>query len=170
MTLVAAKRALLLLAIMSSLVSAPVLAEERPAAPSFSLPNLAGAEVQLSDFHGKVVLLNFWATWCMSCRQEMPAMEKLWQRYRQQGLVILAVATDEGGAARVRSFVHRLQLTFPVLLDADSRASDGYQVSGLPVSYLIDREGRVADKITGSEDWMSEQATARVEQLLVAEN
>lgn len=170
MTRAAAKRALLYLAIMSSLVSVPLLAEERPAAPPFRLPNLVGAEVHLADYRGKIVLLNFWATWCMPCRQEMPAMEKLWQRYRDQGLVILAVASDEGGESRVRAFVRRLQLSFPVLLDADSRASDGYQVSGIPVSYLIDREGRIAGKISGSKDWMSEPAMARVEQLLAAAN
>jgi peroxiredoxin len=117
-----------------------------------------------------VVLLNFWATWCMPCRQEMPSMEKLWQKFRDKGLVIFAVSTDEGGPGRVRSFVKRLKLSFPVVLDPDSKVSDLYQVSGLPVSYLIDREGRLVEVITGSEDWMNEKAIARIESLLSAHN
>ena len=93
-------------------------------------------------------------------------MERLWQQYRDKGFTILAVSTDEGSPARVRSFVKRLKLSFPIVLDPDSKVSDLYQVSGLPVSYLIDREGRLAAEVTGSEDWMSEKAIARIEALL----
>ena len=161
-TMLLAFGAALLLA--SSLVSA----EQRPAAPGFTLQNLTAADISLSDYRGRVVLLNFWATWCMPCRQEMPGMENLWKKYQGRGLVVLAVSTDEGSPARVQSFVKRLKLGFPVALDPDSKASDLYQVSGLPVSFLIDQQGRIADKITGSEDWMSEKAIARIEDLLTA--
>jgi peroxiredoxin len=154
--------AVLLLA--SNLVSA----QEQTNAPGFTLQNLTAADVSLSDYRGKLVLLNFWATWCMPCRQEMPSMERLWKKYQHQGLVILAVSTDEGGAGRVKSFVKRLKITFPIVLDPDATVSDLYQVSGLPVSFLIDQQGRAVAKITGSEDWMSEKAIARIEGLLTA--
>ncbi len=139
---------------------------EKPPAPGFRLKNLQGEHVRLSDYHGKVVLLNFWATWCAPCRKEMPSMEKLWQTYREQGLVILAVSTDNGGESRIRNFVGRLNLTFPILLDADSLASDQYQVSGIPVSFLIDRQGRIVDRVLGSKEWASESVFQQMEGLL----
>ena len=95
-------------------------------------------------------------------------MERLWKKYQHQGLVILAVSTDEGGAGRVKSFLKRLKITFPIVLDPDATVSDLYQVSGLPVSFLIDQQGRIAAKITGSDDWMSEKSIARIEGLLTA--
>jgi peroxiredoxin len=144
--------------------------DESPVAPEFTLQSLSAGKLSLSDYRGKVVLLNFWATWCMPCRQEMPSMERLWQQYQNKGFAILAVSTDEGGASRVKSFVKRLKLSFPVVLDADSKVSDLYQVSGLPVSFLVDRQGRVAAKITGSADWMDDKAIARIEGLLHAQD
>ncbi len=139
---------------------------EKPPAPGFRLKNLQGDHSKLSDYHGKVVLLNFWATWCAPCRKEMPGMEKLWQTYRGQGLVILAVSTDSGGESRIRNFASRLGLTFPILLDADSQASDRYRVAGIPVSFLIDRQGRIVDRVLGSKEWASEPAFRQVEELL----
>lgn len=94
-------------------------------------------------------------------------METLWRKYQDRGLVILAVATDnDGGQSRIRNFMKRLELTFPVLLDPDSQASDLYEVSGVPVSYLIDREGNIAGRWLGSEDWASPEAFELVEGLL----
>lgn len=148
------------------LTSTLVSAEERPVAPGFSLQDLAAEKVSLSDYQGKVVLVNFWATWCMPCRQEMPSMERLWQKYQNKDFVVVAVSTDEGSPARVKSFVKRLKLSFPVVLDPESTVSDLYQVSGLPVSYLIDQEGHIVSKVTGSADWMSEKSIARIEKLL----
>ncbi len=140
-------------------------AEQAPA-PEISLKTLRGEQAKLSDYRGQVVLLNFWATWCGPCREEMPSMEKLWQTYREQGLVILAVATDNGGESRIKNFARRLKLTFPILLDPNSLASDLYQVSGVPVSFLIDRQGRTTARILGSKDWASESAFRQVEGLL----
>jgi len=139
---------------------------EQPPAPEFNLKNLQGGQTKLSDHRGQVVLLNFWATWCGPCREEMPSMEKLWQAYREQGLVILAVSTDSGGESRIKNFVRRLYLTFPILLDPDGQASDQYEVSGLPVSFLIDRQGRIITRLLGSEDWANEAAFQQVERLL----
>ncbi len=140
--------------------------DEKVPAPQFRLTTLQGAPASLSDYRGQVILLNFWATWCGPCRKEMPSMERLWQTYRDQGLVILAIATDNGGESRIRNFAHRLGLSFPILLDPDSQASDRYQVSGIPVSFLIDRQGRITARIVGSKDWASEPALQHVQRLL----
>ncbi len=153
------------------LATAPVLADglgaaHAPLAPAFTLKNLQGDRVKLSDYRGKLVLLNFWATWCMPCRQEMPSMEQLRQIYGERGLVILAVSTDEGGESRIRNFARRLKLTFPILLDPDSTASDKYEVSGVPVSFLIDHQGRIVARMTGSKDWVSDAALEQIEALL----
>ncbi len=156
----------LLLALVLPVQAGSLDPAEKPPAPGFSLENLQGGHTKLSDYHGQVVLLNFWATWCAPCRQEMPGMEKLWQTYRGQGLVILAVSTDNGGESRIKNFVRRLNLTFPILLDPDSQASDRYQVSGIPVSFLIDRQGRIVDRVLGSKEWASESAFQQVEELL----
>ncbi len=135
-------------------------------APAFSLKNLQGGQGSLSDYRGQVILLNFWATWCRPCRAEMPSMERLWQAYRGQGLAVVAVSTDNGGEARVRNFARRLDLSFPIFLDPDSRVSDAYQVSAVPVSFLIDRQGRIVARILGSKDWFSGAALQQVEMLL----
>ena len=138
----------------------------KPQAPDFTLADLRGEPVRLSDLRGRVVLLNFWATWCMPCRDEMPSMQRLWQTYRDRGLTVLAVSTDTGGKKRVANFARRLELSFPILLDSDGQVSDRYQVSGVPASFLIDRQGRIVAHVLGSEDWASEAAFQQVERLL----
>lgn len=147
--------------------NAAAVANQSPA-PGFTLAKLQGGTASLSEYRGKVVLLNFWATWCVPCIREMPSMETLWQKYQGRGLVILAVATDndDNGQPRIRNFMKRLKLTFPVLLDPENQASDLYEVSGVPVSYLIDREGKIAGRWLGSEDWASPEAFKLVEDLL----
>ncbi len=123
-------------------------------------------QAALEDYKDKVILLNFWATWCMPCRREMPGMEKLWQKYRDQGFVVLAVSSDEGSPARVETFVRKFDLSFPVLLDPDGEIGALYNVSSLPATFLIDRQGRVVSRVTGSEDWSSKAAFRMVETLL----
>lgn len=133
---------------------------------SFTLPDLAGQSHSIEDWRGKVVLLNFWATWCGPCRAEMPGMETLWQRYRDKGLVVLALSVDEGMERRVATFVERLQLSYPILLDAESQVSDHYQISGLPFSLLINAEGELVGTVKGEREWDSPQAYQLIEQLL----
>ncbi len=136
-------------------------------APGFSLDNLNGNSASLIDYTGEVVLLNFWATWCLPCRQEMPAMERLWQRYKDKGLVVLGVSNDDAGKRRrVATFVKKVDLSFPILLDTESLVSDLYSVSGIPVSYLIGRDGRLLAKIVGTREWDSQDAFSLVENLL----
>ena len=138
----------------------------RHAAPDFVAENLRGGNTGLVDYKGKVVLLNFWATWCMPCRAEMPGMETLWQNYKEQGLVVAAVSVDEGSRGRIETFAKLLDLSFPVLLDPESKVSDLYKVSNMPTSFLIDRNGKIISRIVGSEEWASAEAIQLVEKLL----
>lgn len=140
--------------------------KERVPAPEFSLEKLEGGSNTLAEQQGKLILLNFWATWCMPCREEMPGLELLWQKYRAQGLVILAVAVETGSQQRVRNFQQKLQLSFPILLDPDDRAGSAYRVSDLPASYLIDRQGRILSRIVGSLDWVDPGIDQLIQQLL----
>ncbi|MEJ2574351.1 MAG: TlpA disulfide reductase family protein [Gammaproteobacteria bacterium] len=135
-------------------------------APSFTLNRLGGGTARMPDFAGKVVLLNFWATWCAPCREEMPAMQRLWERYRQQGLVIVAVAADRSDGKQVASFVDQLGLTYPILLDPKGEVRNRYEVVGLPMSYLIGRDGKISGRVIGITKWDSPQAFALVEHLL----
>jgi cytochrome c biogenesis protein CcmG/thiol:disulfide interchange protein DsbE len=135
-------------------------------APDFAVPDLAGQAVRLSAFRGQVVLVNLWTTWCPPCREEMPSMERLYQRLKDRGLVLLAVSQDEAGKAAVEPFVRDLGLTFPVLIDPEHQVGDRYRVWGYPESFLIDREGRVAEHIIGPRDWAAPDQVAAVERLL----
>ena len=136
-------------------------------APEFTLPALDGVESELADYRGNVVLLNFWATWCMPCLREMPGMEKLSQRFRGSDFVVLGISNDQPShKKRVATFLRRLNLTFPVLLDSDSDVSERYEVAGIPVSFLLDREGAVIAHIVGEREWGSQEAFDLIEHLL----
>ncbi len=137
-------------------------------APAFTLQDLAGKEQILSQWRGKLIMLNFWATWCGPCRAEMPGMERLWQRYRDEGLVVVAVSVDEGMERRVAKFVEILKLSYPILLDAEGVVSDHYQVSALPHSFLINSDGQLIAKVVGEREWDSPVAYALIESLLAA--
>lgn len=131
----------------------------------FTLPDLNGRKVRLKDLRGQVVFLNFWATWCIPCRAEMPAMEKLHREFKDKGLVILALNYKES-LEQIKPFVQELQLTFPILLDRNGKVSDRYQVFGLPTSYLLGRKGEVLGTAVGARDWASEEAKALIRTLL----
>jgi peroxiredoxin len=135
-------------------------------APDFALPSLAGSTVHLSDHRGRVVLLNFWATWCPPCRAEMSSMEKLYQAYRDRGLVILAVSTDQTGRSVVESFVRERGVTFPVLLDPEEEIFAEYGGRGLPTSFFVDGRGRIVSTEVGAQDWNGTAARRIVETLL----
>ena len=139
---------------------------ERQSAPDFVSENLRGGNSGLADYEGKIVLLNFWATWCMPCRAEMPGMETLWQNYKEQGLVVAAVSVDEGSRGRIETFSKLFDLSFPILLDPESKVSDLYKVSNMPTSFLIDRNGKIISRIVGTEEWASPEAIQLVEKLL----
>lgn len=121
------------------------------AAPEFVRTDLAGRQIDLKKYRGKVVLLNFWATWCAPCRVELPKFETWQRKYGADGLQVVAISMDDGDAA-VRRTVRRLHLTFPVGM-GDAKIGEAYGgVLGLPITFLIDRRGVVAAKIKGETD------------------
>ena len=132
--------------------------EKGVSAPNFNLPDLNGNMVSLTDFKGKVVLLNVWATWCLPCVEEMPSMEKLYQKLKDEGLVILSVSIDEKGAEVVRPFMKNHKLSFPALTDAEGKTKTLYQITGVPESFIIDKDGSIVEKIIGPRDWATSGA------------
>ena len=122
--------------------------------PNLNLPDTSGNMLSLSQFKGQVVFLNFWATWCDICREEMPALQGIYLRHRKRGFVILAPSIDKGGRKDVLPFLARNAFTYPVLL-SDPRTAERFGVRGLPTAYLIDREGRIVRKYSGPVDLSS---------------
>lgn len=123
-------------------------------APEFELPDLGDKGVRLSDFRGKVVFLNFWATWCKPCREEMPSMEVLYKNFERDGLVVLAISIDRVTTKKdIPPFVKSLNLTFPILIDSWGQTDKRYKLMGVPETYIIDQQGVLREKVIGPRDW-----------------
>lgn len=137
-----------------------------PAAMPFELAGPGGSTLRLADFRGKVLLLNFWATWCPPCVREMPSMEALYQKYKNRNFAVLAISLDEKGEAVVAPFVKKLKLTFAIALDVESRVSALYGARDLPSSFLIDPKGKVIAAAKGERDWFSPEAQSYMDELL----
>lgn len=135
-------------------------------APDFQLIDLQGNWQALPDYRGKVVLLNFWATWCGPCRVEMPSMERVYQDLKDEGFAILAISSDPQGSIVTRPFVASQGLTFPILHDSDYQVSGSYGVRTLPMSFLIDRYGTLTQRVFGARDWNSAEARELIHGLL----
>jgi len=132
------------------------------AAPAFELPRLdGGAPLSLDALRGRVVLLNFWATWCKPCEEEMPAMQRLAAALAGSDFELVAVSVDQS-ADEVRSYRDRLGLHFPILLDPEKRVAGAYQTFRYPESYLIDRDGRILARYIGPRDWDSDAYRDRI--------
>ncbi|HTE40401.1 MAG TPA: TlpA disulfide reductase family protein [Steroidobacteraceae bacterium] len=137
-----------LVLIVGSLVALPLTSSAAPEdiqgrqAPDFVLKTLEGGNLRLSEFRGEVVLINFWASWCGGCRQAMPALNDIYEKYRHVGLVMLSVNLDEE-AHRAADMSESLKIKFPVLLDDRKIASQAFKVDNMPLTVLIDREGTV---------------------------
>jgi len=134
-----------------------------------ALPNLQGKTVRLTDLREKVVLINFWATWCDPYRAEMPSMHALYQDYRDKGFEILAISIDAQGQDVVAPFVEAYGLTFPILLDPGDVVSTRLQMRGIPTSYLLDKQGRIASIEIGTRDWNSHNMRRFLDLLLAEE-
>jgi len=136
-------------------------------APPFSLPDMDGASHALSDYRGRVVMLNFWATWCPPCRHEMPSMERLYAKFKDRGLEVVAVNQWEDPDL-VFEFTGRLSLspTFPILFDRESRIAEQYGVKGLPTTYLLDRDGNIRFQAIGGREFDHPEVEALIEGLL----
>jgi peroxiredoxin len=150
--------------------SAQRVAYSRPAintpAPAFRLTDLEGVVHSLAEYQGKVVFLNFWATWCGPCKVEMPAMEALYQAFKSQGLEILAVSVDQQGAAVTRPFKEAMGLSFPILHDSTYQVGLTYGARTLPMTYVIDRNGIIRQRVFGARDWNSPEARTLMSELL----
>jgi peroxiredoxin len=134
-------------------------------APGFELKDLNGTVVRLEDLKGKVVFLNFWATWCPPCRDEMPSMEKLYTKFKGEDFTIVAIDLRES-PKKVRAFKKRYRLNFPILLDTDGMTGLTYGVRSIPTTYLVDKEGHVIGGALGARDWASTEAFKLIEQLV----
>ena len=121
------------------------------AAPEFTLAGLDGPAVTLSDLRGQVVVINFWASWCTECHEEQDALDQTWQRYRDSGMVLLGVDFEDTGDG-ARDYMHQSGLTYPVVEDEDSKTALAYGIRGIPETFLIDRSGRIVDRIIGRVD------------------
>jgi peroxiredoxin len=141
------------------------LLRERVSPRDFSLSALEGETGSLSSYKGKVVFLNFWATWCGPCRVEMPSLEAIYNKFSDRGLEMLAVNCAEDNAA-VRSFIKNEGFSFPVLLDLDGRVSANYGILSIPTTFLIDRDGMIILRLVGSIDWNTPKIHAALESLL----
>lgn len=137
----------------------------RLVAPDFTLPTLDGGSITLSDYQGKLVFINFWATWCIPCRDEMPSMQTLWERYKDQDFVILGVAADHN-TKQVAEFVEEFDLSFPILLDTDGKVRNTYEVVGLPMTYFIGQDGKISGRLLSAYDWSEPDSVAIIEHLL----
>ncbi len=126
-------------------------------APDFTLPTLEGNSVRLADYRGKVVFINFWATWCPPCRQEMPSMESLYRRLKGRAFEMLAVSIDREGEDGLQPFVSQYGLTFPVLLDPHKEVYRLYGVTGVPETFIVDGHGVILLKLIGPQDWMRQE-------------
>ena len=144
-----------------ALLAAPAAAEVlKPwtggATPALELSDLQGMKHRLADYRGKVVLVNFWATWCVPCRDEMPSIERLRASLEGRGFVVLAVNLAEP-ESRIRKFLEAVPVGFPVLLDHDTKTSRAWQAKLLPATYIVGPDGRIRYRHLGELDWSRQE-------------
>lgn len=148
-------------------------------APKFTLKNASGELVSLEDLRGKVVLLNFWATWCAPCVVEMPSLERLHSRMKERGFTVLSIATQDK-REEVQEFITKAGLTFSVLFDDGGEVSSLYKTTGLPETIILSREGKISmfldpktnepvTRIRGEREWDSQEAIASISRVLGGE-
>ena len=121
---------------------------EAEMAPNFTLKSRSGKNIKLSEYRGQVVLVNFWASWCGPCRQEMPILEKLYKKYSSLGFVVLGVNVDDK-PAQAESLLKLIDVSFPVLFDTDKKISEKYKVTAMPSSFFVDRDGMIRSEHKG---------------------
>jgi peroxiredoxin len=137
---------------------------DRPPAPDFTLQDVDGKTWQLSELRGRPVIVNFWATWCPPCREEMPSMQRAWEQLQAEGVVLLAINVGES-ADTVFQFTANYPVDFPLLLDLDSAVLNQWPVQGLPATFVVDPQGRIAYRAIGGREWDDPRLLAPVLQL-----
>jgi cytochrome c biogenesis protein CcmG, thiol:disulfide interchange protein DsbE len=136
-------------------------------APDFTLQVYAGESVTLSQLRGKVVVINFWATWCPPCRTEKPTMEALYQHFgTREDFELLAINVEEDARRALESYLRQNPYTFPILLDSHARVQELYRVYRFPESFILDRNGVVVDHVIGARDWSDPRTIAYISRLL----
>jgi peroxiredoxin len=133
-------------------------------APDFTLPTLTQGPLSLHDFGRQVVVLNFWATWCPPCVEETPSLEKFAEQMRLQGVAVMGVSVDQDVAA-LQTFAAQQHLSFPILRDPNQSVANRYGTFQFPETYIIDQEGRVAEKLIGAVDWQDPRVVTFVQEL-----
>ena len=133
--------------------------------PVFTLPDLDGNEISLADFKGKVIVLDLWATWCPPCREEIPFLIELYDEFEAQGLEIIGIGLDQGGAADIAPFVERNGVDYTILVGTRS-VGEAYRVSGIPTTFIIGRDGRIAAKHVGFANELRPEMRSEIETLL----
>ncbi|TET62394.1 TlpA family protein disulfide reductase [Candidatus Aerophobetes bacterium] len=134
-------------------------------AEDFTLKTLKGGTVSLKDYRGRLIFLNFWATWCGPCRAEMPSMQRLWEEFKEEDFVILAIDIQEESKL-VSSFMNERGLSFPVLLDEKGKVARSYGIRGIPTTFFLNPEGEIIGKAVGARDWDSEESFELIRELL----
>jgi len=138
-------------------------------APMFELRALGGGSVSLADFRGRVVFVNFWATWCAPCEEEAPSLERLRRRLSGTGFEVLSVTIDDPVSYEaVEEFRREFSLSFPILLDPERKAYDSYGATGVPETYLIDAQGRLVERFIGPRNWDEDRYPRTVQRLMEA--
>ncbi|MFQ5427529.1 MAG: TlpA disulfide reductase family protein [Thermodesulfobacteriota bacterium] len=132
----------------------------------FTFPDLEGKNHKLSDMRGNVVFLNVWATWCDPCREEMPSMQYMHEKYKDKPFKVVAVSIDKGSDDPVKKFAEEYGLTFLILHDRKGSIKNTYKTTGVPETFIIDQNGIVAEKIWGPRDWSSKKNLYTIENLL----
>lgn len=142
----------------------PALAKPFPA-PDFMLKGEDGTSYRLSDYRGKVIVLNFWATWCPPCRYEMPSLERAWRKVKNEGVMIMAINMGESEET-IWEFTGVYSVSFPIPLDRDGAVIKNYPVVGLPTTYVIDPKGIVTHRAVGTREWDHPQLLDQLRRLL----
>jgi len=137
---------------------------ERPTAPDFSIKDIDGSVHTLSAYRGKVVIVNFWATWCPPCREEMPSMERAWEKLRHEDIVMLAINVGEDEDT-IFQFTADYPVEFPLLLDRESAVIGSWPVRGLPTTFVIDPQGKIVYRAIGGRDWNAEGVLQQIRAL-----
>jgi peroxiredoxin len=137
--------------------------------PDFEVIHLDGGTMHLSDLKGKIVFLNFWATWCPPCQMEMPSMERLYGQFKDTDFVILAVSVGED-VQTVKDFLSRTPYSFPIALNPDGKLGSLYAARGIPSTYVLNREGKIMAAKIGAQEWDTQKITSVFEQLLNQED
>ncbi|MEW6331627.1 MAG: TlpA disulfide reductase family protein [Pseudomonadota bacterium] len=161
----------LILLIVSAQAAAPAQTmtpvAERPAAPDFALKDIDGKPHRLSESRGKVVLVNFWATWCPPCRREMPSMQRAWTQLKGKNFEMLAVNVGEDEDTIFGfTFATGAELTFPILLDRDAQVIKTWPVIALPTSFVVDPQGRIVYRAVGGREWDDPELLKKIRELM----